>query len=93
MMAPPSQRPRTPVALWVRRPIARLRQAARHRSVFHLWFHPYNVTDAPERSIEALDRICASAARLRDAGRIDIVSMAQLADQLTAGDAQAAITV
>ena len=82
MMAPATQRPRVPVEAWVRRPIARLRQAARCRSVFHLWFHPYNITAAPDRSIEALDRICARAARLRDAGRIDIVSMEQLADQM-----------
>jgi peptidoglycan/xylan/chitin deacetylase (PgdA/CDA1 family) len=84
VLAPATQRPRTPVALWVRRPIARLRQAARYRSVFHVWFHPYNVTDGPERAIDALDRICAVAASLRDAGRLDVVSIGQLAAQLAA---------
>jgi peptidoglycan/xylan/chitin deacetylase (PgdA/CDA1 family) len=94
MMAPATQRPRVPVEVWVRRPIARLRQAARCRSVFHLWFHPYNITAAPERSIEALDRICARAARLRDAGRIDILSMEQLADQMArSADAEADVAV
>ena len=78
----PAASPRMPARLWSRRPIARLRQAARHRSLFHLWFHPYNVTAAPERSLDALDRICAAAARLRDAGRLDVVTMGDLAARL-----------
>ena len=78
----PSAGSRVPVELWARRPVARLRQAARHRSLFHLWFHPYNVTAAPERAFAALDRICAAAARLRDAGDLDIVTMGDLAARL-----------
>ncbi|HEY8526435.1 MAG TPA: hypothetical protein VIL48_15790 [Acidimicrobiales bacterium] len=87
LFAPATQRPRLPVAAWVRRPVARLRQAARHRSLFHLWFHPYNLTAAPDRAIAALDRICAAAAGLRDAGRLDTVTMGQLADRLAAAGA------
>jgi peptidoglycan/xylan/chitin deacetylase (PgdA/CDA1 family) len=87
LFAPATQRPRLPVAAWVRRPVARLRQAARHRTLFHLWFHPYNLTAAPERAIDALDRICAAAGRLREAGRLDVVTMGQLADRLTAASA------
>jgi peptidoglycan/xylan/chitin deacetylase (PgdA/CDA1 family) len=81
----PSADGRLPVGLWARRPVARLRQAARHRSLFHLWFHPYNVTAAPERALAALDRICAAAARLRDAGELDVVTMGDLAARLDAG--------
>jgi peptidoglycan/xylan/chitin deacetylase (PgdA/CDA1 family) len=94
LFAPATQRPRVPVAAWVRRPIARLRQAARHRSLFHMWFHPYNLTAAPERAIDALDRICAAADRLRDADRLDVVTMGQLADRLSAsaGAAEARAT-
>ena len=87
LFAPATQRPRVPVAAWVRRPIARLRQAARHRSLFHMWFHPYNLTAAPERAIDALDRICAAASRLRQAGRLDVVTMGQLADRLAGSEA------
>jgi peptidoglycan/xylan/chitin deacetylase (PgdA/CDA1 family) len=90
LFAPATQRSWLPVGIWVRRPIARLRQAARHRSLFHLWFHPYNLTAAPERAIAALDRICARAARLRDAGRLDVVTMGGLADRLTAAGAASA---
>jgi peptidoglycan/xylan/chitin deacetylase (PgdA/CDA1 family) len=89
LFSPATQRPRLPVAAWVRRPIARLRQAARHRSLFHLWFHPYNLTAAPERAIDALDRICAAAGRLRDTGRLDVVTMGRLADRLTEAGAEA----
>ena len=66
--------------------MARLRQAARHRSLFHLWFHPYNVTADPERAFAALDRICAAAARLRDAGDLDILTMGDLAARLDGPD-------
>ncbi len=71
--------------LWVRRPIARLRQAARHRSLFHLWFHPYNITSDPGPALAALDRVCAAAAKLHDAGRLDVLSMGALAERLDAG--------
>ena len=81
----PSPDGRVPVGVWARRPVARLRQAARHRSLFHLWFHPYNVTAAPERSLAALDRICVAAARLRDAGEIDVLTMGDLAARLDGG--------
>jgi hypothetical protein len=84
LFAPATQRARTPVPLWVRRPVARLRQAARHQGVFHLWFHPYNLTADPERALAALDKVCAEAARLRDAGRLDVVTMGDLADRLAA---------
>jgi hypothetical protein len=85
LFAPATARRRLPPALWARRPVGRLRQAARERSLFHLWFHPYNVTAAPDRSIAALDRICAAAAGLRDRGRLDTLTMAQLAARLTPG--------
>ena len=81
----PSADAKLPVGVWTRRPVARLRQAARHRSLFHLWFHPYNVTAAPERALAARDHICAAAARLRDAGELDVVTMGDLAARLDAG--------
>ena len=71
-------------AVWARRPIARLRQAARHRSLFHLWFHPYNVTASPDRAFDALERICREADRLRDADRLDVLTMGDVAGHLDA---------
>src|SRR5690606_19789778 len=71
LFAPATAGRRLPVALWCRRPLSRLRQAARHRSLFHLWFHPYNVTADPERALAALEVVCRAADRLRAAGRGD----------------------
>jgi peptidoglycan/xylan/chitin deacetylase (PgdA/CDA1 family) len=83
LFAPATARRRLPPALWARRPIGRLKQAARERSLFHLWFHPYNLTAAPDRTLATLEVICAAAARLRDRGRLDIVPMGTLTAQLT----------
>ncbi|MGH9210718.1 MAG: hypothetical protein ACRD2C_08545 [Acidimicrobiales bacterium] len=83
IFAPASSRRRLPPALWVRQPLVRLRQAARERSLFHLWFHPYNVTAAPERALDALERLCRAASVLRDQRRLDVVTMAQLSDRLS----------
>jgi len=83
LFAPATSRRWAPAALWARQPVARLRQAARERSLFHLWFHPYNITAAPERALDVLSRVCAAAARLRDADRLDVVTMGQLAEHLT----------
>jgi peptidoglycan/xylan/chitin deacetylase (PgdA/CDA1 family) len=85
LFAPATRGRRVPAGLWARRPRARLRLAARERSLFHLWFHPYNVTAAPERALRALEAICKEAARLRDAGRLDVLTMGALADRLDAG--------
>jgi peptidoglycan/xylan/chitin deacetylase (PgdA/CDA1 family) len=76
---------RMPPTVWARRPVARLRQAARDRSLFHLWFHPYNVTADPERALPALEAICRAADRLRDAGDLDVLTMGALAARLDAG--------
>lgn len=64
-------------------PIARLRQAARHQSVFHMWFHPHNIVGR-SGALQTLERICAAAARLRDAGRLDVVTMGDLGARLEA---------
>ena len=82
LLAPANRCRRLPIALWTRRPIARLRQAARVRSLFHLWFHPYNVTADPDRALRALDVICREAARLRAAGRLEVMTMGDLAARL-----------
>jgi peptidoglycan/xylan/chitin deacetylase (PgdA/CDA1 family) len=83
LFAPATARRRLPPALWARRPIGRLRQAARERSLCHLWFHPYNLTAAPDRTLATLEIVCKAAARLRDRGRLDILPMGTLTAHLT----------
>jgi peptidoglycan/xylan/chitin deacetylase (PgdA/CDA1 family) len=90
LFAPASRARHVPIGLWARRPIARMRLAARERSLFHLWFHPYNVTAAPDRAVRGLEAICRAAARLRDAGRLDVLTMGALADRLESNRIDAA---
>jgi hypothetical protein len=84
LFAPATHAARVPISLWTRRPIARLRLAARERSLFHLWFHPYNVTADPPRALAGLESLCHEISRLRDSGALDVLSMGTLADRLEA---------
>ena len=69
--------------LWIRQVERRLDQAVARRSLFHLWFHPHNLRDHPDAAFAGLERILTAATRHRDAGRLDTVTMGQLADRLT----------
>jgi hypothetical protein len=70
--------------LWHHQLHRRLDHAARHRGLFHLWFHPHNLQRDPERALNGLRGICQRAARLREAGRLDTMTFGGLADHLTA---------
>jgi peptidoglycan/xylan/chitin deacetylase (PgdA/CDA1 family) len=86
LFAPDVKARRLPPALWARFPAARVHQAARHRSLCHLWFHPYNITAQPDRALTALEVVCRAMARERDRGRLDLLTMAQVAGYVN-GDA------
>ena len=64
----------------VRKAIAGLRRAAGTGTVFHLWTHPFNLGEATAELVGGLDRIFAEAARLRDAGQLDIRPMGAVMD-------------
>lgn len=55
---------------------SRLRDAAETGGVAHLWLHPHNLIDAPGTR-ERLEDVLAEAARLRAAGRIEVLTQAQ----------------
>ncbi len=73
-------------ALWLMQVRLRLRQAVARRSLFHVWFHPYNLRARPAETLAGLDKLLASAARHRDLGRLDTITMGQLAARLTPSD-------
>ena len=73
-----------PVSARVRKARRGLRRAIREGAVFHLWFHPFNLAPDRRAMLGALDQILTDVARLRAAGRIDVLTMGQLADQLQA---------
>jgi peptidoglycan/xylan/chitin deacetylase (PgdA/CDA1 family) len=67
-----------PLSRRVRRAVKGLDAAARHRRVFHLWFHPTNLVDEMESMFRGLREICAHARALRDQGKLDFSSMSAL---------------
>ena len=70
-----------PPALRVRRAFKGLRAAARHRAIFHLWFHPTNFADETEAMFQGLREILADAASRRKRGEIEIVPMGAVAER------------
>ncbi len=59
-----------------------LRQAARKRGIFHLWFHPFNLASQPEKLFVELESIFRDVCRYRDNGVLDNVTMGDLARSL-----------
>jgi hypothetical protein len=67
-----------PVWLRVLRANRGLDSALRQKRVFHLWFHPTDLTCRTEAMLDGLRKIFERAASLRDAGQLDILSMRDL---------------
>jgi hypothetical protein len=67
-----------PVWLRVLRANRGLDRAIRRREVFHLWFHPTDLARRTDAMLDGLRRIFERAARLRDAGTLDILPMRAL---------------
>jgi hypothetical protein len=59
-----------------------LRKAAKKRYIFHLWFHPWNLASQPDKLLSELEAIFAEVCRYRDAGRLDNLTMGELAHSL-----------
>jgi len=68
-----------PLASRVRKGVVGLRRAAARGEVFHLWFHPINFAVRRNDLLGALERILQEAARLREAGRLRVLTMGDLA--------------
>lgn len=74
-----------PIARRVDRCIRGLDLAARDRRICHLWLHPINLATDPEAMLGALGRVIGHAARLRDAGALEVLPMAEVAARAEAG--------
>lgn len=69
----------------VQRATKGMTKAARLGRIFSLYTHPHNfLPDVPEQ-LESFERICIEAARLRDAGKLEIKTMEEIANDLSAG--------
>ena len=73
-----------PPAATVAKARAGMARAVREGKVFHLWFHPFNLAADRERSLAMFRAILAEAARLRDAGALEVRTMGDLAAALSA---------
>ena len=73
-----------PMAWRVNRALRGIDLAAQTRRVFHLWMHPTNMADSPDKMFEGLRRILEWAVALRTRGVLETVSMGTLASRLNA---------
>ena len=72
-----------PVSSRVRKVKLGLREAAKQRRIFHLWFHPFNLASKPAALLKGLEEIFAEVSRLRADGRLDNLTMGETADYLS----------
>lgn len=71
----------------VRKAVKGLDLAAKRGRLFVLFTHPINLLPVHGKLLDAFEQVCAHAAKLRDAGRIEIVTMQDAAERLEAGAA------
>ena len=60
--------------------------AARGQMVYHLWTHPFNLGCDIQELLSGLERIFRHAAKLRDQGRLEVLSMDNLTDRCEGSD-------
>lgn len=72
-----------PLSSPVRKASLGMRRAAASGKAFHLWTHPFGLASDREAMLAVLDAILGEAASLRDRGVLRIVTMAQLASELS----------
>ncbi|MCI0812739.1 MAG: hypothetical protein J4N64_04320 [Chloroflexi bacterium] len=61
----------------------RINQAVRFKGLFHMWFHPHDITADPERSLQGLENILSRVDKLRAANLIDNLTMGDLGETLS----------
>ena len=61
----------------VAKAIKGLNAAARHKKVFHLWSHPFNLGVRTEELLNGLEQICSHANQLTESGHLKPLSMNQ----------------
>jgi hypothetical protein len=71
-----------PAGCRTRRALAGLQRAARRREIFHLWFHPVNFSAELDRMLSLFEPVLAQAARLRDRGELEVLTMGEMVERL-----------
>ena len=78
---------RVSVKARVRKAVKGLHAAVRQKRLFHLWTHPFNLGARTDELLGGLDQVFQEAERLREAGKIDILTMRELSERLDRGRA------
>ena len=84
LMPPDGIRAMIPGRSRTRQAILGLRNSARTGSVFHLWFHPWNIGTSGAM-LDWLGTIFDEVARLREEGSMRVMTMASLAEEVLGG--------
>lgn len=71
-----------PVRSRVHQCVKGIDKAVKTQGVFHLCLHPWNFAVETERLLEGLRKVLQHAARESERGRLDLLSMGQLAERL-----------
>ncbi len=69
-----------PMSRRIRRAFKGLDAAVREQRIFHLWFHPTNLSDGTDEMFKGLRAIFGRAKQLRKEGKIDLLTMRELAN-------------
>lgn len=72
-----------PIGLRVWKSKLGLKRAVKQRSIFHLWFHPFNLATDPDGLLQGLESIFEKVRQLRDAGVLTNPTMGDLAASLS----------
>lgn len=68
--------------LKIRRIRSEMKHAAKHGEVFHLWFHPHNVTVNPEKNLRLIEQILFYYQELHTKYRFESLTMDELSSIL-----------
>jgi peptidoglycan/xylan/chitin deacetylase (PgdA/CDA1 family) len=84
LMAYDGVRGRIPTASRARQARLGLEGAVQRNHLYHLWFHPFNLGTS-DKMFDALEQIFREVARRRDAGQLEVMTMASSAERLLRG--------
>jgi predicted ATP-grasp superfamily ATP-dependent carboligase len=68
-----------PISSRVDKSLAGLKKAVKQKKIFHLWTHPFNLASDPAGLLNGLEEVFKEVSRLREAGQIDVMTMAEVA--------------
>jgi len=69
-----------PFSVIERKAVKGLNKAVDTQKCFHLWFHPFDFGWETQKHFDAFEKTLAHAATLREKGKLDIKTMAQIAE-------------